>query len=97
MLEANLNRRDARVRAECTERDRADAGRRLGRQAGLKFGAHAAERPSALLEGRTAREDLDRVSDRAIERATGEELLSRASAPRAPAGAGPGGNLAPRI
>ena len=97
LLEANPNRRDARVRAECIERDRADAGRRLGRRAGLKFDAHAAERLSALLEGQTAREDLDRVSDRVIECATGKELLSRASALRAPAGAGPGGNLASRI
>ena len=104
LLEANLNRWDARVRAEIraeiqaetTERERVEEGRRLGRQAALKFDAQTAERLSVLLEGMTVREDLDQVSDWIIECATGEELLSRVSALRAPARTGPGGNVASR-
>ena len=106
LLEANLNRWDARVRteiraeiraeiqAETTERERVEEGRRLGRQAALKFDAQTAERLSVLLEGMTVREDLDQVSDWIIECATGEELLSRVSALRAPASTGQGGNVA---
>ena len=94
LLEANLNRWDARVRAEIIERERVEEGRRLGRQAALKFDAQTAERLSVLLEGMTVREDLDQVSDWIIECATGEELLSRVSALRAPARTGPGGNVA---
>ena len=108
LLEANLNRWDAKVRAEMRaemraeiraeniERERAEEGRRLGRQAALKFDAHTAERLSVLLEGMTVREDLDRVSDWIIECATGEELLSRVSALRAPARTVPVGNAASR-
>ena len=99
LLEANLNRWDAKVRAEYVaegvERGRAEEGvRLLGRQVMLKFGAQTAERLSNLLEGPTAREDLDRVSDWIIECGTGEEFLSRVSALRTPARTGPGGNAA---
>ena len=94
LLEANLNRWDARVRAEIIERERVEEGRRLGRQAALKFDAQTAERLSVLLEGMTVREDLDQVSDWIIECATGEELLSRVSALRAPTHTGQGGNVA---
>ena len=114
LLEANLNRWDARVRAEIRteiqaeiqaeiraeihaetiERERVEEGRRLGRQAALKFDAQTAERLSVLLEGMTVREDLDQVSDWIIECATGEELLSRVSALRAPTHTGQGGNVA---
>ena len=99
LLEANLNRWDAKVRAEYVAqgvaRGRAEEGERLlGRQAALKFGAQTAERLSNLLEGLTAREDLDRVSDWIIECGTGEEFLSRVSALRVPARTGPGGDAA---
>ena len=119
LLEANLNRWDARVRAEYVaqgvvqgrlqgieqgvaqgiEKGRAEEGIRLGRQTALKFGAQTADRLSGLLEGLTAREDLDRVSDWIIECATGEELLSRVSTlrtPATPARTEPGGNGASR-
>ena len=127
LLEANLNRWDARVRAEIrteiqaeirteiqaeiraeiqaeihaetTERERVEEGRRLGRQAALKFDAQTAERLSVLLEGMTVREDLDRVSDWIIECGTGEEFLTRVTALRAPATparTGPGGDGASR-
>ena len=101
LLEANLNRWDAGVRAEYVargrlqgieqgvaqgiERGRAEEGMRLGRQVMLKFDAQTAERLSVLLEGMTVREDLDRVSDWIIECGTGEEFLTRVTALRAPA------------
>ena len=103
LLEANLNRWDARVRAEIRaetiERERAEEGRRLGRQVMLKFGAQTVERLSGLLADLTAREDLDRVSDWIIECGTGEEFLTRVTALRAPAtpaSTGPGGDGASR-
>ena len=101
LLEANLNRWDAKVRAEYVaqgvERGRAEEGvRLLGRLATAKFDTFTADRLSGLLEGLTAREDLDRVSDWIIECRTGEEFLSRVSALRAPARTGPGGNAASR-
>ena len=98
LLEANLNRWDAKVRAEIRaeniERERAEEGRRLGRQAALKFDAHTAERLSVLLEGMTVREDLDQVGDWIIECTTGRELLSRVSALRAHASTEPDDNVA---
>ena len=60
----------------------------------MRFDAQTAERLSVLLEGLTAREDLDRVSDWIIECGTGEEFLSRVSALRTPARTGPGGDAA---
>ena len=97
LLEANLNRWDARVRAEYVARGRVEESvRLLGRQTALKFGAQTAERLSNLLEGLTAREDLDRVSDWIIECGTGEEFLSHVSTLRTPAGTEPGGNGASR-
>ena len=90
LLEANLNRWDARVRAE-------EGARLLRRQATAKFDAHTAERLSGLLEGLTAREDVDRVSDWIIECATGEELLSRVTALRTPANTEPDGHGVPRV
>ena len=107
LLEANLNRWDAKVRAEYVAqgvergraegvaRGRAEEGKRLlGRLATAKFDTFTAERLSNLLEGLTAREDLDRVSDWIIECGTGEEFLSRVSALRTPARTGPGGDAA---
>lgn len=99
LLEANLNRWDAKVRAEYVaqgvERGRAEEGvRLLGRLATAKFDTFTAERLSNLLEGLTVREDLDRVSDWIIECPTGEEFLSRVSALRTPARTGPGGDAA---
>ena len=103
LLEANWMRWEAGVRAEeraqgvvqGIEQGRAEVvSRLLGRQAALKFGAPTAERLSDLLEGLTAREDLDRVSDWIIECATGDELLSRVSALR-PTGSADG-NGTPR-
>ena len=97
LLEANLNRWDERVRAEAAGQARAEEGARLlCRQATAKFDAHTAERLSGLLEGLTAREDVDRVSDWIIECATGEELPSRVTALRTPANPGPDGHGAPR-
>ena len=97
LLEANLNRWDARVRAEAARQARAEEGARLLRRlATAKFDAHTAERLSGLLEGLTTREDLDRVGDWIIECATGEDLLSRVSALRKPANTGPDGPDAPR-
>ena len=103
LLEANLNRWDAKVRAEYVAegvergraegiaRGRAEEGKRLlGRLATAKFDTFTAKRLSGLLEGLTAREDLDRVSDWIIECPTGEEFLSRVSALRVPARTGPG-------
>ena len=98
LLEANLNRWDARVRAEAAEQARAEEGARLLRRlVAAKFDAHTAERLSGLLEGLTAREDVDRVSDWIIECATGEELLSRVTALRTPANTEPGGHGVPRV
>ena len=111
LLEANLNRWDASVRAEYVargrlqgieqgiERGRAEEGMRLGRQVMLKFGAQTVEHLSGLLADLTAREDLDRVSDWIIECGTGEEFLTRVTALRAPAtpaSTGPGGDGASR-
>ena len=89
LLEANLNRWDERVRAE-------EGVRLLHRLVAAKFDARTGERLSGLLEGLTAREDVDRVSDWIIECATGEELLSRVSALRQPANTEPDGHGAPR-
>lgn len=73
-------------RVQGIEKGRAEEGRRLlDRQVMLKFGVQTAERLSNLLEGLTAREDLDRVSDWIIECTTGEEFLSRVSNLRTPA------------
>ena len=99
LFEANWMRWEEGVRAQGVEqgveKGRAETGARLlGRQAALKFGTDTAERLSDLLEGLTASEDLDRVSDWIIECATGDELLSRVSALRPPGSAG--GNRTPR-
>ena len=95
LFEANWMRWEEGVRAQGVERGRAETDARLlGRQAALKFGTDTAERLSDLLEGLTASEDLDRVSDWIIECATGDELLSRVSALRPPESAG--GNRTPR-
>ena len=83
----------AEERAQGIEKGRTEEGKRLlGRQVMLKFGVQTAERLSGLLEGLTARGDLDRVSDWIIECGTGEELLSRVSALHTPARTGPGGD-----
>lgn len=88
VFQANWMQWEAGVRAEeraqGIEKGRTEEGKRLlGRLATAKFDTFTAERLSNLLEGRTAREDLDRVSDWIIECGTGEELLSRVSALRA--------------
>ena len=58
----------------------------ISRQVALKFGPRTAELLSGLLDGLTAREDLDQVGDWIIECGSGEELLSRVSALHARAG-----------
>ena len=80
-------------RVQGIEKGRTEEGKRLlGRLATAKFDTFTADRLSGLLEGLTAREDLDRVSDWIIECPTGEEFLSRISDLRAPARTGPGGD-----
>ena len=77
MLHARWERYDASVRAEGVAQGRAEERARLRRQAGLKFGASAAEQLSDGLAMFVSRADLDRVSDWIIECESGEELLTR--------------------
>ena len=83
LLEASWDQWEAGVREQGLERGRAEQGARLlARQAALKFGAGAAKRLAALLEGLPAGEDLERVGDWIIECAAEDELLSRVTAMR---------------
>ena len=99
IAEANWDRWEAGLRAEGRKqgiRQGRAQGRTEGRtegrvglisrQVALKFGPRTAERLSGLLNGLTARKDLDQVGDWIIECDSGEELLSRLSALRAKEG-----------
>lgn len=83
LLEASWDQWEAGVREQGIERGRAEQGvRLLARLAALKFGAGAAKRLAALLEGLPAGEELERVGDWIIECAAEDELLSRVTAMR---------------
>ena len=70
--------------AEGISQERARGFARLRRQAAIKFGAHAADRLSALLGSAVADDRMeglgDRVSDWIVECEQGEDLLARVSA-----------------
>ena len=78
LLEASWDQWEAEVRERGLERGlergRVEQGvRLLARLAALKFGAGAAKRLAALLEGLPAGEDLERVGDWIIECAAEDE------------------------
>ena len=83
LLEASWDQWEAGVREQGIERGRAEQGVRLfARPAALKFGAGAAKRLAALLEGLPAGKDLERVGDLIIECAAEDEPLSSVTAVR---------------
>ena len=93
IAEVNWDRWEAGLRAEGKEQGirqgRVEEGARVvKRLAALKFGPRTADRLSRLVDGLTARKELDQVGDWIIECGNGEELLSRVSALQAEAGNG---------